>query len=88
MEQDRTLRLKALVYKAFGDGIFELLWSPFLVPVSPYPNWYTKSVRYIKAFSPLWPERFNWYKNLEVLSVGFGSDTTRTPIRPVMSELV
>ena len=26
------------------------------------------------------PERFNWYRNLEVLSVCFGSDATDTPL--------
>ena len=49
--------------KGLQDSLFWPSRTHPSVPVRQCPNWYRKMERYIKGFSPLSPDRFNWYRN-------------------------
>lgn len=67
------------MHEGFSHSSYELTQTWFPVPVSLMFNWYRKIERHIKGFSPLLPDRFNWYNQRSLLSVRFGSAATQTP---------
>ncbi|CAN5775585.1 hypothetical protein BH23CYA1_BH23CYA1_00810 [soil metagenome] len=59
------------MYKGFRASTFDLIQNRFPVPVKQYPSWYRKTEQYIKGFSRLLPEGFNWYSKSDLLSVRY-----------------